>query len=106
MERFHYNMRCRTKDYLILEDIYDQLDSDYYISWMQNWQMSHWAALSVFLMLVLHILQEKIILEFGETHISINTDRIFISNGNSYCCKCKLLVRHKKLGISVWTRYR
>ena len=24
MERFHYNMKCRTKDHLIIEDIYSQ----------------------------------------------------------------------------------
>ena len=31
MEIFHYNMRCRTKDHLILENIYDQYDSNSYI---------------------------------------------------------------------------
>ena len=30
--------------------------------------MSHWAALTLSLMLVLHILQGKTILEFEETH--------------------------------------
>ena len=32
METFHDNMRCRTKDHLILEDIYNQCGADYYIS--------------------------------------------------------------------------
>ena len=32
MEGFYYNIRCRTKDHLILEVIYEQCDSDYYIS--------------------------------------------------------------------------
>ena len=31
--------------------------------------MSHWAALSVSLVLVLHILQGKVILEFEEMHL-------------------------------------
>ena len=35
MERFCYNMRCRTKDNFILEDFYNQCDSDYYISYVQ-----------------------------------------------------------------------
>ena len=30
--RFYYNMRCRAKDNLILEEIYNQGDLDYYIS--------------------------------------------------------------------------
>ena len=33
MAKFHYNMRCRTKDDLILKDIYSKCDSDCYISY-------------------------------------------------------------------------
>ena len=69
MERFHYNIRCRTNDHLILEDIYNQYDSNYYISYESKIDISHWAALSVSLILVLHILQGKVILEFEEIHI-------------------------------------
>ena len=61
MERFQYNIRCRTKNHLILEDIYNQYDSNYYISYESKIDISHWAALSVSLMLVLHILQGKVI---------------------------------------------
>ena len=33
IEKFHYNMKCRTKDHLILENTYNQCDSDHYISY-------------------------------------------------------------------------
>ena len=45
IERFHYNMRCRTKDNLIPEDFYNHFTRS------QNWQMSHLAALSLSLIL-------------------------------------------------------
>ena len=41
MERFHYNMRCRTKDPLTLEGIYNQCDSDYYISYEPKADICH-----------------------------------------------------------------
>ena len=55
----HYSMRCRTKDHLILEDIYNQFDSGYYISYESK----------ISLMLVLHILQGEVIVEIEHTHL-------------------------------------
>ena len=57
MERFHYNMRCRTKDHLILEDIHRQFDSGCYISYESKIDKCHIGSVSF--KLVLHILQEK-----------------------------------------------
>ena len=66
--------------------------------------MPHWAALSVSLILVLHILLGKAILEYEEIHISINANSKFAYE--SKCCKCKLLVRYENLCISMWNMYR
>ena len=41
-------------------------------------ELLHWTLLSLLLMLILQILQEKAILELEETHISIYTDRNLI----------------------------
>ena len=41
METFHYNMKCRTKDHLILEDIYSQYDSDCYSSYESKIDKCH-----------------------------------------------------------------
>ena len=66
--------------------------------------MPHWAALSVSLILVLHILLGKAILEYEEIHISINANSKFAYE--SKCCKCKLLVCYENLCISMWNMYR
>ena len=39
MERFHFNMRCRTKDHLIKD--HNQCDSDYYISYESKIDICH-----------------------------------------------------------------
>ena len=91
MERFYYNMRCRAKDHLILEDIYNQCDSDYYISYESK--LSHvtlGCTISIFDIIITYFTGEGYFRIWRNIHFSINANRRFAYE-NSYCCKCKLL---------------
>ena len=57
--------------------------------------MPHWAALSVPLILVLHILLGKAILEFEEIHISIKVSAVSVS------CWCAMRIYAFPCGICI-----
>ena len=103
MEKFHYNMRCTTKDHLILEDIYSQCDSDCYIS--MNPKLAN-----VTLGCIICIFGVSITYFIGENRIRIwrNTYLVSILIGiwlyeNS---SCKLLLCYENLSIPLWTKYK
>ena len=69
MVEFHYNMINKTKDQLILEDIYSQQGYVYYTSDVPRTDILHWIAASLSLMFLLHNLHGKAMLVFVEVDV-------------------------------------
>ena len=69
IKRFHYNMRCKTKDRLIFKDIYNQCDSDKYISYESKLTyITLGSTVSIFDVNITYF-TGAVILEFEEIHI-------------------------------------
>ena len=99
MERFHYNMRHRRKDHLILEIIYSKCDSDCYMSYESKIDKCHIGSVS--LKLVLYILHEKNRIRiWRNTHFLSMLIVIWLYENIS----CKLLLCYENLSISMWTK--
>ena len=84
-------MRWKAKDQLILEDIYNQCDSDYYNSYESKIGICHiglhyqyhWYSITSFT-------GEYYIRISRNTHLAYINANMRFAYENSYCCKCKL----------------